>query len=291
MERAKNIARAFADYTEDTCIVWKRACYKHSFKAAAFAMLMYGAFVGVAVFRASRDPDLSERSTASTLRSFEGSSHPFVIPVYGASAKKFSRADEADDVVRSPCERLSAHEASSNLYEPKGGAPTRYVVSNLFDVGARIIAGRENSIALPKLYNISGAPCAASPRPGSGVPPEEDHLHPRVAHPNPCIMTMMGDSGEALYAVNPGFTPAGRGVMTAVLMADETFQDMEPRWRNYYERINFSFKDWQTMRRVEEEVWGIRAYTIQAALGLLLDGKTIYDAPSEAPVHHRDDTL
>lgn len=282
--RAQKAVRALADYAEDFLITAKRLWRKRSLALAATAVAAYTAFVAASIFISTRPPDLTDRSTASSLRAFDGSAHPFVFPVSGASAKTFPRPEDADDVVRRPCERLTAHEVSSNLYEPAGGGGgTKYIVSNLFDVGERVIAGREHAIALPKLYNTSAAPCAAPPE-------REGHAHEALP-PNPCIMTLLSDTGEVVYAVNPSFRPAGRRGKASVLIADDTFPEMPPRWCSYYERIVFTFKDWQTMNRVEEELWGVRSYTVQAAVHLLLYGRTIYDPLPESNTLHQHENL
>lgn len=273
MKVIENVRYA-ADCVEERAMLAKRFIARHGTASCLILTAALLCAVSGPVMYASRAPDLSRRTTTSSLRSFEGSPHPFVIPVASASAKRFGSPGDADATVRQPCEPLSAAEAAENLYEPRGGSGAKYIVSNLFDVGRALITGKENAIALPKLYNISGVSCDAHA--AGGAP--QGHAHGPPPAPNPCILTMLGDTGEFLYAVNPTFRPSGKGARATVLVADDTFPGAEPKWVKYYDRVVFAFKDWQTMMRVEEEVWGVKAYSLQASLHLLLHGTTIYDA-------------
>lgn len=211
-------------------------------------------------------------SKTSRLKSFEGShNHPFVFSVKKAKLKQFNGFETADPLVEEPCEELSLEEISNNLYSPRDGGPS-YVLSNLFDVSNELITGKAIAAVSPKLFNVSGAECDAI-RKISTPNATDDHAHTPHRGPNPCIITMHSNNMGVLDAVNPRYTPSKKSI-ASVLISEDLFPDQPPKWMEFYEHIRFTFRDWHTKKKIEEEVGGVDAFFIQASVDLLTRGRS-----------------
>lgn len=204
-----------------------------------------------------------------------GHGHPFILKGSQVTLKVFGRTSEADAVIRHPCEMLSLSTIESGVYTNAAGAS--FLVSNLFDVQKRMVAGKYSTAVSPKMLNISATECSSesihAPPGGNG---SNLAVHSQTA-PNPCTLLMTTERGETVYMVNPEYRTSKNDPSKMVLVKDDMFPNSEAFWVSCRYLLHLRFRDWSSRNFVTEDVTGRDACVLYLSLSLLVYGKTPYE--------------